>query len=99
MEHFKFFCFQTILLSTLFVLNYYFDAFISHPFTQVDFIAILIFLLLILIAFKPIMKVYKYFNTIRLRTKLLISVFAFVLSIVIGGVVLAFLTGEATFML
>ncbi|WP_243385627.1 hypothetical protein [Bacillus kexueae] len=98
MEHFKFFCFQTILLSTLFILNYYFDTFISQPFTQVDFIAILIFLLLILVAFKPIMKVYKYFTTIRLRTKLLISVFAFVLSIVIGGVVLSLLTGEATLM-
>lgn len=78
MNYFRFFVFQSILFSVFFVLNFYFNEYISPPFTRVDLTATCIFVLLSILVSKPISKFYKHFSTIRFRIKVLFSIPAFI---------------------
>lgn len=85
MNHFKFFIYQFILFSTAFLANIYFNKYISPPFTRVDLIAICTFLIIFIVSFVLIDKLYKRFRSIRLLNKILLSIPAFILAIVLIG--------------
>lgn len=97
MKHFTFFIFQSVLFSLFFVVNFYFDEYISPPFTRIDLIASCIFLLLAMLVSKPIIHFYRHFSTIRLRIKFLLSIPAFISATLLGGFFLSLLMGEALF--
>lgn len=69
MKHFRFFIFQSILFTVVFVLHFNFNEYISPPFTRVDLIAICIFVFLAILVSKPIGQFYKHFSAIRYRIK------------------------------
>ncbi|OCA90319.1 hypothetical protein A8F95_21250 [Bacillus wudalianchiensis] len=99
MKHFKFFVFQSILFSVFFVFNFYFNEYISPPFTGVDLIATCMFVLLAILVWKPIDRFYTHFSDIRFRVKVLLSIPSFILASLLGGITLSLLTGEAMLML
>ncbi|MFK2825364.1 hypothetical protein QYG89_06640 [Bacillus sp. B190/17] len=85
MNHFRFFVCQLILFSAMFVANVYFDEYISPPFTRVDFIAICLSLPFFIIFFALIDKPYKRFQSIRLRYKIVLSILAFIMGVLLIG--------------
>lgn len=95
MKRFKFFVFQSILFSVLFVFNFYFNEYISPPFTAIDLIATCIYVLFAILVWKTIARFYKYFSDIRFLNKVLLSIPAFILAIFLGGFLLSVLIGEA----
>jgi hypothetical protein len=85
MTHFQFFASQFTLFSILFVFNIVMDDFISKPFTYVDVIAIVIGIPVIIIIFSLVSKTYKKFKSLKFRVKVILSIPAFVLSIMFVG--------------
>ncbi|PUB04678.1 hypothetical protein C8K15_1532 [Paenisporosarcina sp. OV554] len=85
MNYVRFFIYQFIIFSALFVINIPFGKYISKPFTSVDLIAICIKLLIIVIVYRVLKKIYRRFENIRLRNKILISIPIVILSILFIG--------------
>ncbi|MCK1997418.1 hypothetical protein MPH47_09300 [Psychrobacillus psychrodurans] len=85
MNYVKFCIYQFILFLALFVITIIFDHFISKPFTSVDLIAMCISLLIGIIGYRLVSKIYRQFENIRLRNKILISIPAFILLLLFAG--------------
>jgi hypothetical protein len=82
MNYAKFLGYQFILVTGILVVNTYADRYISHPFTRVDLIAILISLPLFVLLVSLISLLYRRFNSIRLRNRILLTIAAFILAVV-----------------
>lgn len=85
MIYFRFCFYQFFLFSTLFFMNINFDKYISKPFTRVDLIAICISVPILIILFIAVSKLYRRFEDIRLRNKILISIPIFIISVLLAG--------------
>lgn len=85
MNYVRFCIYQFILFCILFVININFDKYISKPFHRVDLIAICISVPIIIIIFSVVGKVYRQFEAIRLRNKVLLSIPTFIISILFIG--------------
>lgn len=85
MNYFRFFIYQFILFSAVIVSNFYLDQYISTPFTAIDLIAIVIGILIFVLVVYLITKFYKNSNSIRLRNKILLSIPAVILAILLIG--------------
>jgi len=90
MIYYQFFAAQFTLFSILFVFNIVMDNFISKPFTQVDVIAIVIGIFVIIIIFSLASKIYKRFK-MSYRVKMILSIPAFVLSLMFVGFIGSFI--------
>ena len=82
MDYVKFCIYQFILFIALIIINIPLDKYISKPFTSIDLIAICISILFILILYRVLNRIYKKFENIELRNKILISIPIFLLSII-----------------
>lgn len=82
MKILKFLFYQFLLIAILLVLNALLDKYISRPFSLIDLIAIFIGLPLYLLVFRLEFRLFDRFTTIRLRYKILLSVFAFILAFI-----------------
>lgn len=85
MIYFRFCFYQFFLFSTLFFMSINFDKYISKPFTRVDLIAICISVPILIILFVAVSKLYRRFEVIRLRNKILISIPIFIISVLLAG--------------
>lgn len=82
MRYGKFLSYQYLLVTAILVVNIYADRYISHPFTRVDLLAILISLPLFISLISLISLLYHRFNSIRLRNRILLTIAAFILAVV-----------------
>ncbi len=80
MNCFKFIAFQFILFVIIIVSNVYQDKYISKPFSYIDLIAMSISLPIHILILFLIFKLYRHFNTIRLRNKISFSIVSFSLA-------------------
>lgn len=85
MNYVRFCICQFILFSVLFVINISLDKYISKPFTRVDLVAIGLSVPIIIIVYSVANKLYRRFEIIRLRNKILISILTFIISILFIG--------------
>lgn len=86
LKQLRFFLYQSILFSTMLIMNYYFfDKYISKPFTHIDLIATVVLLIILKLAlkWKWIDKFYEPFKSIRYKNKILLSIPAFILATII----------------
>jgi uncharacterized membrane protein len=88
----KYFFIQLILFSVIFLAAFYLDSYINKPFTFTDLIATIIGIAILVVAFN-FNKLKKGLNPIRTFNKVLLSVIAIVIAIIVIGV----LTGEMQF--
>lgn len=85
MNYVRFCTYQFILFSALFLINIPLDRYISKPFTAVDLIAICMGLAILLIVYLLVNKIYKRFDNIRLRNRILMTIPTIILSILFIG--------------
>lgn len=85
MNDVRFCMYQFILFSLLYVINIPLDIFISKPFTSVDFIAICISAPIIISGYIVVNKLYRRFENIRLRNKILISIPTAIIAVLFIG--------------
>ncbi|TYR78831.1 hypothetical protein FZC66_17535 [Priestia megaterium] len=90
MNYMIFFIYQFILVSTLFIINFYVDSYIGKPFTRVDLLAICIQIPIFILLINLISKLYSRFSSIRLRTKIFLSILA-VLAVILATLVISVL--------
>jgi hypothetical protein len=93
MHYFKFLFYEFILFSLLVILNHYLDGYLNPPFTKVDLIASLISLLIYVVVFILLGKLYKQFYTISLRNKILLSIPTFIIAGLITGIIMSHVFG------
>ncbi len=85
MNYVRFCMYQFILFSALFVINIPLDNSLGKPLTSVDLIAICISLLIMIIVYRVVNKIYRQFENIRLRNKILFSIPPLILSALFIG--------------
>jgi hypothetical protein len=83
---------QLILFSVIILASFYLDPYINKPFTSTDLIAIIIGIAILVVVFN-FNKLKKGLKPIRTFNKILLSVIAIVIAIIVIGV----LTGEMQF--
>ncbi|MCM3596032.1 hypothetical protein M4D55_09580 [Metabacillus idriensis] len=83
----RFFTYQFILFSAVITFNLCIDPYLGKPFTLIDFIVIVISGALFYFGYKLIEKGYKRFSKIRLLSKILISIPAFLSAAVFVGLI------------
>ncbi|MCT2536428.1 hypothetical protein NC661_03785 [Aquibacillus koreensis] len=83
---------QLILFSVIILASFYLDPYINKPFTSTDLIAIIIGITILVVVFN-FNKLKKGLKPIPTYNKILLSVIAFVIAIIVIGV----LTGEMQF--
>lgn len=88
-----FWIYQFVLTSTFIIGNYYFDEYISKPFDRVDALATGLFAFLIILSISIMNRFYARLAPIRFIHKMLLSISAFIFSVVLLG----FLSGLLTF--
>jgi hypothetical protein len=81
----RFCLYQFILFFSLFVISIPLDKYIGKPFTSVDLVAIFISLLVIIIVYRLVNKLYGRFENIRYRNKFLISIPVIILAALFIG--------------
>lgn len=82
MKKLNFLIYQFLLLFILLVLSVILDHYISRPFSYIDLIAILIGLPLYLLFFSLVFRVFKRFDQVRLRYRILLTIIAFMLAFI-----------------
>lgn len=93
MKHLKFFIFQSAYFSVFIALDLCLRAFINSPITITDLIVAGIFVVLVILIIKPMNWFYEPFSTIRFRVKLLLSIPAFFLAFLFGGLLILLIFG------
>jgi len=88
MNYVRFIIYQFILFTGLFLINIPLDKYISKPFNHVDLVAICISFPVIIIVYSLVNKVYRRFESIRLRYKILISIPIVLISILFIGFIM-----------
>ncbi|GGP16061.1 hypothetical protein GCM10011346_46530 [Oceanobacillus neutriphilus] len=89
MNYVKFLICEIILFGLLIIVNYFFDGYIQHPFTEVDLIAIIIFFPIIGFILFSFTKLFKKFHTIPFRNKIILSIPAFIVIVIAIGIILS----------
>lgn len=92
MNFIKYFFIQLIIFSVIILANFYLDSYINKPFTSTDLIAIIIGIAILVVVFN-FNKLKRGLKPIRTFYKVLLSVIAIVIAIIVIGV----LTGEMQF--
>ncbi|MCM2587809.1 hypothetical protein NDQ53_00640 [Rossellomorea marisflavi] len=80
MLYIRYMFYQSLLFTVIVIMNYYLDPYLTPPFTMVDVAAILVSLLVLFVVMM-VVKLYRPFKGLRYRTKFLLSVPAFLLTI------------------
>ncbi|MGX1265971.1 putative membrane protein [Rossellomorea marisflavi] len=81
MLYIRYMFYQSLLFTVIVIMNYYLDPYLTPPFTIVDATAILVSLLALFVVMLVVVKLYRPFKGLRYRTKFLLSVPAFLLTI------------------
>lgn len=89
MNYIKFFVFEFILFALLVIVNYFFDGYLKHPFTKVDLIAIIIFLPVLGCLLFMLTKLFKKFDDITVKNKIILSIPAFIITVFFLGIILS----------
>ncbi|SMQ80966.1 hypothetical protein SAMN05444673_4063 [Bacillus sp. OV166] len=93
MFYFKFLFYEFILFSLLVIVNHYLDGYLNPPFTKVDLIASIISLSIFVAFFILMGKLYKRFDTISLRNKILLSIPTFIIAGLVTGIIMSHVFG------
>lgn len=93
MNFIKYYGIQFILFGVIILTNFYFDSYISKPFTSIDLIAIIIGVAILILSLNLYNKLKRRLKPIRLFNKILLSVLAIFIATIFIGV----LTGEMQF--
>lgn len=81
MLYIRYMFYQSLLFTVIVIMNYYLDPYLTPPFTIVDATAILVSLSALFVVMLVVVKLYRPFKGLRYRTKFLLSVPAFLLTI------------------
>ncbi|KQU63112.1 hypothetical protein ASG66_01480 [Bacillus sp. Leaf406] len=81
MLYIRYMFYQSLLFTVIVIMNYYLDPYLTPPFTMVDVAAILVSLLVLFVVMMVVVKLYRPFKDVRYRTKFLLSVPAFLLTV------------------
>ncbi len=87
--YFKFLFYEFILFSLIIIVNYLFDGYFQHPFTRVDLIAGVIFLPVLVCLLFVLTKLFKRFNAISVRNKIILSIPTFIITVFVIGIILS----------
>lgn len=93
MTLFKYVCIQFVFFSVIILANFYLDGWISHPFTYVDLLAIILGFVAFTLILPLYVKVIKQLQPIHLVSKSFIVLFVFMLAVTMIG----FFTGQLIF--
>ena len=85
MEYLRYSFYQFLLFCTFFVLNIIFDHYVNYPFTRVDTIAIVIGISVVFLILLLQSRLYKRFDSIKMRKKIMISIPILIISISFVG--------------
>ncbi len=86
MNHFRFFIYQFFLCGMMIAINYYIlDEFVNAPFSTADLITAVIIALVLVPIYRLIDRLYEPFERIKYRVKVLLSIPAFLLAIILVG--------------
>lgn len=85
MKKIYFFLFQTCIFSFLIISNVFLNDYISSPFTKTDLITTLVVALIVIPFISQIEHIYKPFRTIKTKSKVILSIIAFVTAFILGA--------------
>lgn len=87
MYYFKFLFYEFILFSLIIVVNYFYDINFGPPFTKVDVIASIICLPVLGYLFFFVIKLFKRFDNILLKDKIILSILTFTITVLVNGII------------
>lgn len=98
MHYVKFLFFEFILFSLLVIVNHFLNGYLNPPFTKVDLIASIFSLSFFAFFFILMGKLYKRFDTISIRNKILLSIPTFIIAGLVTGIIGSHVFGKCVFL-
>ncbi|WP_082918253.1 hypothetical protein [Oceanobacillus sp. Castelsardo] len=87
MHYFKFLFYELILFGLIIIANYFYDSNLNPPFTKVDVMASIVFLPILGYLLFMLIKLFKRFDNILLKNKIILSIPTFILSALVIGII------------
>ena len=87
LRYFKFIFYEFILFGLIIIVNYFYDINLSPPFTKVDVIASIICLPIIGYFLFLLFKLFKRFDNILLKNKIILSIPIFIIAALVIGII------------
>ncbi len=87
LRYFKFLFYEFILFGLIIIVNYFYDINLGPPFTKVDVIASIICLPIIGYFLFLLFKLFKRFDNILLKNKIILSIPTFIITALVIGII------------
>ncbi|SFK33222.1 hypothetical protein SAMN04487936_11191 [Halobacillus dabanensis] len=93
MLYLTFLFYECLLFGSAIIVNYFYDSYLRPPFNRVDVIASVIFLPILGLIFYLLTRLFKRFDVLSTKKKLLLSIPAFIISAMVSSLLLGIVFG------